>query len=81
MTAEGSPVVVSQRGLYGEHGGDSKVAPGKIAEGGAHPGRPSIARWRKGASAAVLNNNDRALVTSGSQRQVLQIKRVERWVN
>jgi hypothetical protein len=38
------------------------VVPGKVAEGGAHPGRSSTVRWRDGASAAVVDDGDRAPV-------------------
>jgi hypothetical protein len=44
--------------------------PGKVAEGGAHPGRPSMARWQ-GASAVVLNDGGRALVVEDDRRRAL----------
>jgi hypothetical protein len=51
-----------QHGLHGKHGGGSGVAPGKVVEGGAHPGRRSMVRWREGASATVLDDVNRAPV-------------------
>jgi hypothetical protein len=44
------------------------VAPGKVAEGGAHPGRPSTVRWWDVASAAVLDDGDRAPVAGDDRR-------------
>jgi hypothetical protein len=44
VATAGSPTTGPRRGLHGEHGGGSGVAPGKVAEGGAHPRMPSTAR-------------------------------------
>jgi hypothetical protein len=44
VATAGSPTTGPRRGLHSEHGGGSGVAPGKVAEGGAHPRMPSTAR-------------------------------------
>jgi hypothetical protein len=60
VAAAGSPTMGPRRGLHGEHGGGSGVAPGKVAKGGAHLGRPPMVRWWEGATATVLDDGDRA---------------------
>jgi hypothetical protein len=68
VAAAGSSVTGPQRGLHGEHGEGSGVAPGKVAEGAAHLGWQSMVRWREGASTAVLDNDDRAPVARDNRR-------------
>jgi hypothetical protein len=69
-----------RRGLHREHGEGSGVAPGKVAEGGAHPGRLSTARWQEGNSTVVLVCGDRAPVDSGVRLWVLELRRVKEGV-
>jgi hypothetical protein len=70
--AAGSPATSPRCGLHGEHGRGSGVAPGKVVEGGAHPRRPSMARWQEGALAAVLDDSDRAPVARDDRRGALE---------
>jgi hypothetical protein len=70
--AAGSLATGPQRGLHEEHGGGSGVAPGKVAEGWAHPRRSSTVRWWEGASAAMLDNGDRAPMAGDDRRRALE---------
>jgi hypothetical protein len=76
----GSPTMGPRRGLHREHGEGSGVASGKVAEGGAHPGRLSTTRWREGATAAMLIDGDRAPVNFGGRHRVPQLRGVEEGV-
>jgi hypothetical protein len=72
MAGASSSVMGPRRGLHGEHGEGSRVALGKVAEGGAHLVRPSTVRWREGASAAVLDDGNRAPVARDDRRRALE---------
>jgi hypothetical protein len=67
----GSSATGPRQSLHGEHGGGSGVVSSKVAEGGAHPGRPSTTRWWEGASVVVLKDDGRALVAGDDQRRAL----------